>query len=197
MLRSVLFLLMALPALAGFSNPVQRVQLSHGQNEVTLVFQADSAIRRAKPHCDCTTVRTEGNRLIARVDTSGFAGEVEKTIDATTADGRTTRLTMRFSMPEAIIFSARTLQWSIGAPATPRTLRITIPAGSPVRNVTEAALSGSDFDYDPRRGSRDGEFTVTVTPKSTARRAMNRLIIETDSQDPRYARYVIYLRVKP
>ncbi|MDO5464419.1 MAG: hypothetical protein Q4F40_05755 [Akkermansia sp.] len=196
MWRVALCLLTAVPALAGFSKTTQSVKLGYGQNEVKLVFTADTDIRRAKPHCDCTEVDIEGNRLVATVDTSKFEGQVEKTIDATTADGKTTRLTMRFTVPAAVQLSTRTLQWRVGAPATPQTLRITLPSGSPVRGVTEAALSGSDFDYDPRKGKRPGEFTVTVTPKSTARRVLNRLIIETDSADPRFSRYIIYLQVK-
>ena len=44
--------------------------------------------------------------------------------------------------------------------------------------------------------SRPGEFTVTVTPKSTAKRTLNRLMIDTDSTDPRFARCIIYLQVK-
>lgn len=196
MWRVALCLLTAVPALAGFSKTTQSVKLGYGQNEVKLVFTADTDIRRAKPHCDCTEVDIEGNRLVATVDTSKFEGQVEKTIDATTADGKTTRLTMRFTVPAAVQLSARNLQWRVGAPATPQTLRITLPAGSPVRNVTEAALSGEDFNYDPRKGKRPGEFTVTVTPKSTAKRVLNRLIIETDSTDPRFSRYIIYLQVK-
>lgn len=196
MWRVALCLMSALPALAGFSKTTQSVKLGYGQNEVQLVFTADADIRRAKPHCDCTEVDIQGKRLVATVDTSKFEGEVEKTIDATTADGKTTRLTMRFTVLPAVQLSARTLQWRVGAAATPQTLRISLPAGSPVRSVTEAALSGEDFNYDPRKGKRPGEFTVTVTPKSTAKRVLNRLIIETDSPDPRFSRYIIYLQVK-
>lgn len=196
MWRALLYPLAALPAIAGFSQPEQAVKLRCGQKSVELSFVADTAIRRAKPHCDCTTTRIQGNRLIALVDTSTFEGKVEKTIDATTADGQTTRLTMRFDMPPAVLLSTRSMQWKVGAPATPQTLRISLPQGSPVRTVTRASLSGTDFDYDPRKGKRPGEFTVTVTPHSTAARALNRLIIETDSADPRFARYIIYLQVK-
>lgn len=196
MWRSLLYLAAALPALAGFSKPVQEVQLTHGRNSVSLTFEADSDIRKAKPHCDCTEVQLQGKRLIAHVDTSKFEGKVEKTIDATTADGKTTRLTMRFTVPEALSLSARSLQWKVGGAATPQVLRIRIPAGSPVKSVTEASLSGEAFRYDPRKGKRPGEFTVTITPISTAKRALNRLLIHTDSTDPRFARYIIYLQVK-
>ncbi len=194
--RGLLFLLTALTACADFRQPVRTIPLDYGQKLVTLSFRADSPIRRARPNCDCTSVEIKGQQLDVRVDTSGFDGEVEKTIDATTADGRTTRLVMRFRMPPALILSTKTLRWQRGAAASPATLRLTIPAGSPITRVTEASLSGSDFDYDPRKGSNPREFHVIVTPKSTARRLLNRLIITTDSPDPRYRNYIIYLQVK-
>ena len=196
MWRVLAFLSVALPAIAGFSKPVQNVQLAHGQNSVTLIFEADRPIRKAKAHCDCTRTRIESNRLLATVDTSKFDGKVAKTIDATTDDGRTTRLTMNFTVPAALVLSARTLQWKVGSAVKAQTLRMTIPKGSPIGTVTEAALSGEAFDYSPRLGKRPGEFSVIVTPKSTAQRVLNRLIVETDSKDPRFARYIIYLRVK-
>lgn len=196
MWRTLLYLSVALPALAGFSKSEHSVLLKCGQKSTEVVFRADMAIRRAKPHCDCTKTYIQGNQLIAKVDTSTFEGKVEKTIDATTADGKTTRLTMRFDMPPAVQLSARSLLWKIGGPTTPQTLKISLPSGSPVHSVTQASLSGEDFNYDPRKGKRPGEFTVTITPKSTAKRTLNRLIIETDSPDPRFARYVVYLQVK-
>jgi hypothetical protein len=157
-----------------------------------LTGTAVKAVRVGEDGCE---VDIEGKRLVATVDTSKFEGQVEKTIDATTADGKTTRLTMRFTVPPAVQLSARNLQWRVGAPVTPQTLRITLPAGSPVRNVTEAALSGEDFNYDPRKGKRPGEYSVTVTPKSTAKRLRNRLVIKMESADPRFSQRIIYLRV--
>ena len=196
MLRSLLFLLTALTACADFRQPVRTIPLDYGQKQVTLTFVADSPIRRATPNCDCTSIEIQGQQLEVRVDTSGFDGEVEKTIDATTADGRTTRLVMCFRVPPALVLSTKTLRWQRGAAANPVTLRLTIPKGSPITQVTEASLSGNAFDYDPRKGSNPREFLVIVTPKSTDRRLLNRLIITTDSADPRYRNYIIYLQVK-
>ena len=71
-LITALVFALAGPALAGFAQPTQAVKLSYGQQQTTLVFEADSAITKAKPHCDCTTVSFSGNKLTAVVDTSDF-----------------------------------------------------------------------------------------------------------------------------
>lgn len=185
------------PARAGFAQPVQPVQLAFGQKEAEIVFTADSPVKHAKALCECTSLRVEGSKLIARVDTGAFSQDVDKQIDATTADGVTTRLTMRFVVPQALSVSARSLIWKVGQPPMPQTLRIRIPKGSPVHSVAEAALSGEAFDYTPRIVKEGAEYAVDITPKSSAKKALNRLIIKTDSADSRYAAYIIYLSIQP
>lgn len=187
----------ALPLMAAFPQPVQEVPLSYGQKEAVVVFEADRPIRRAKSLCDCTKVSYEGARVIARVDTSGFTQSADKQLEATTTDGTTTRLTMRLQVPQAVLLSARSLIWKQGSAAAPQQLRITIPKGSPVRTVAEAALSGEDFDYVPRVVKAGAEYTVSITPRSTAKKTLNRLIIKTDHPDLRYAQYIIYLSIQP
>ena len=194
-LITALVFALAGPALAGFAQPTQAVKLSYGQQQTTLVFEADSAITKAKPHCDCTTVSFSGNKLTAVVDTSDFDTSVDKTISVTTADGKQTTLTMKFDVPQAVIFSPASLIWKVGESPTPKVLRITVPAGSPVKSLKEAGLEGDDFIYDAAKGKRKGEYTVTVTPKSTAKRLRNRLVIKMDSSDPRFSQRIILVRV--
>lgn len=193
----IVALLASPPALAAFLQPTQQVKLSYGQKQATVVFETDgSAITKAKAHCDCTTLNNEGTRLIATVDTGKFDAKVDKTIDATTSDGKTTRLTMRFEVPPAIILSARSLQWKVGSQTSPKVLSIMLPKGSPVRGIKDAGLNGKDFDYIPQTVTKGREYTITVTPLSTAKPTLNRLVIKTDSTDPRYAQQIIYLQVK-
>lgn len=192
-----LFLAFSLPALASFSKPLQHIKLEYGQNSATVVFESNgAAISKVKSLCDCTTTAFTGSKLTVRVDTSKFDQSVDKQLDVTTTDGKKTRLTMRFEVPQAIILSARSLVWQRGAAPTPQVLRITLPKGSPVQDVTEAAISGDDFVFTPSKGKSKREFLVTVAPKSTAKKAFNRLIIKTSSSDPRYAGLIIYLQVR-
>lgn len=193
----IFLILLGAPALAGFPQPTQQVKLSYGQQQATVVFATDgSAITKAKAHCDCTTLKNEGAKLIAQVDTSQFEGKVSKTIDATTADGKTTRLTMQFDVPPAIVLSARSLQWKVGSKPTPKVLSIKLPKGSPVKDVRDAGLSGDSFDYRPQVITKGREYSITVTPLSTQKAVLNRLVIKTDSSDPRYAQQIIYLQVR-
>lgn len=185
-----------LPAWAGVPQPEQSVSLVYGQKSATVVFKADSAIKRAKPLCECTTVSFSGNTLTAKVDTSEFDRSVDKQIEVTTADGKTTKVTMHFNVPPAIVFSANSFQWKKGAAATPQTLRITIPKGSPVSELVEAGLSGEAFDFQTKRIKAGVEYAVTITPLSTAKPVLNRLVIKTKSTDPRFSQFIIYLQVK-
>lgn len=193
----ILPLLLTAPALAGFPQSTQQVKLNYGQQKATMVFTTDgSAVTKAKAHCDCTTLQREGTRLIAEVDTSKFEGKVSKTIDATTADGKTTRLTMQFDVPPAIILSARSLQWQVGCKPIPKVLTITLPKGSPVKGINDAGLNGEAFDYRPQTVIKGREYRITVTPLSTAKPVLNRLVIKTDSTAPRYSQQIIYLQVR-
>lgn len=176
---------------------MQTVKLTCGQKRATVVFETDgTAIRKTKPLCDCTTLETRGTKLVAEVDTSTFDVPVDKQIDVTTSDGLTTRLTMHFEVPPAIVLSSRSLVWQRGAEPTPQVLTITLPEGSPIRGIKDAGLSGDNYDFVPETVARGREYRITVTPKSTAKGNLERLVIKTDCSDPRYAQRLIYLQVK-
>ncbi len=191
-------LLLPLPAFAGFAQTQQTVKLSYGQKAVTVVFETQdgSTVTKARPLCDCTTVKKEGTRLVAEVDTSDFDAPVDKQIEVTTSDGQKSTLTMRFDVPLAVIFSSPSLVWKKGSAPTPQVFRITLPEGSPVRGLRSADLSGEDFDYQTSTVRKGREYTVTVTPKSTDKRAFNRLVIKMEASDPRFSQRILYLRVQ-
>ena len=189
--------ILTLPAMAGFKNTTQVVPLKSGQQSATVVFETTGEeIEEAEPHCDCTKVQVKGTRLTAVVDTRTFDRDVEKTIAAETEEGGEVTLRMQFKVPQAIQFSARSLVWKRGAAPAPQVLRITLPKGSPITHITDAALSGDAFDYIPKVVKKGREYTVTCTPRSTAKATLNRLVLTTNSTDPRYQRQIIYLQVK-
>ena len=197
MKKILLPLLCTLPAMAAFKSTTQVVPLKFGQESATIVFETTGEeIDDAEPHCDCTKVQVKGPRLTAVVDTRTFDRDVEKTIAAETVDGEEVTLRMQFRVPQAMQLSARSLVWKRGATPTPQVLRITLPKGSPITRIADAALSGDAFDYSPKVVKRGKEYSVTITPRSTAKAALNRLVLTTDSPDPRYHRQIIYLQVK-
>lgn len=186
--------LFLLPAI--FLNPVQKVPLTFGQREAVVVFDADTEIKAARSLCECTKVSIDKKKLIARVDVSGFAQDAKKEIEATTTDGKKVRLTMDIRVPQAIEINTRTLIWKTGAKAEARDVRVKIPAGSPVKKLSGADLSGDAFDYKAIIVKAGEEYCVRVYPKDTRKPVLNRLIIRTDSKDPRYAAYIVYLSVQ-
>ena len=141
-------------------------------------------------------MQVKGTRLTAVVDTRTFDRDVEKTIAAETDDGEEVTQRMQFRVPQAMQLSARSLVWKRGAAPAPQVLRITLPKGSPITHIADAALSGDAFAYSPKVVKRGKEYSVTITPRSTAKAALNRLVLTTDSTDPRYHRQIIYLQVK-
>ena len=195
--RLLLPILLALPVAAAFKSTTQVVPLKFGQQSATIVFETTGEqIDEAEPHCDCTKVTIEGRKLTAVVDTRTFDRDVEKTIAAETEDGTEATLRMQFRVPQAILLSARSLTWKRNAAPTPQVLRITLPKGSPITHITNAALSGEAFDYTPRVVRKGSEYTVSITPHSTAKAVLNRLVLTTDSTDPRYRQHIIYLQVR-
>lgn len=193
----ILPLLLALPVAAGFKSTTQVVPLKFGQQSVRVLFETTGdEIDDAEAHCDCTSLDVDDTRITADVDTRTFDRDVEKTITAEMENGEEVTLRMQFKVPRALQLSARSLVWKRGSAATPQVLRITLPAGGPITHITDAALSGDAFDYAPKVVKRGREYTVTITPRSTAKAALNRLVLTTDSADPRYHRQIIYLQVK-
>ena len=197
-MKTIVFaIILPLPVLAAFKTPTQIVPLQFGQQSATVVFETSGEqIEEAEPHCDCTKVKVSGSRLTAVVDTRTFDRDVEKTIAAETADGNEVTLRMQFRVPQAMQLSARSLVWKRNSAPVPQVLRITLPKGSPITHISDASLSGDAFDYSPKVVKRGSEYTVTLTPRSTAKPALNRLVLTTDSPDPRYHRQIIYLQVK-
>ncbi len=190
--------LLPLPALAGFTQPVQSVKLDYGQKATVVTFDTGdgTTITKARPLCDCTTLSFNGSRLTAKVDTSNFDAPVDKQIEATTSDGRRTTLTMRFDVPLAVVINTPSLVWRQGSAPSPQEFLIRIPKGSPVKGLLDAGISGDDFDFSARTIKPGAEYAVAVTPRSTAKRCLNRLVIKMDSSDPRFSQRILYLQVK-
>ncbi len=188
----------ALPALGGFAQTEQRVKLAPAQRAVTVTFRtADgSRVTKASPDCSCTTVQLEGSRVVAQVDTSTFDAPITKRIHAETSDGRKSTLVMHFEVPQAVIISPASLVWERNAAPTPQEFRISLPKGSPICGLVSAGISGEDFDFSTRTISPGREYAVSITPRSTARRCMNRLVLKMDGPDPRYQQRILYIRVR-
>lgn len=193
----VLFLLAFCPlAQAQFATPAIKYNLKHGQEWQNFTFIADAPISSAKPNCDCTTAEIDGNVLVAKVNVKDFTEDTERTISVRMKDGRKCTVWLYFGVPKAINFSATTLAWERGAAATPQSFHVSVPKGSPITKIAEVGISGSDFDMATVANHKKKTYDITITPLSTAKKVMNRLVIKTQSSDERSKQYILYLRVK-
>ena len=191
-------LLLAPAARAQFAEPHLGDKLAFGQKSTQLIFVADAPIKRAKPNCDCTTVHLAGDnkqQLVANVDVTSFDKDTSRHIDVWMEDGRKTRVHMSFVVPQAVILSAKSLKWARNSTPTPQTLTLQLPQGSPVTALKDASLVGEDFSYETKAVKAGSQYRLTITPRNTAKKALNRLYINTVSRDPQHARLIIYLKV--
>lgn len=197
-LLSLTLLMLTLSPLAEaqFAVPAIKYNLQHGQEWQNFTFTADAPIASAKPNCDCTTTEISGNILVAKVNVKDFTEDTERTISVKMKDGRKCTVWVCFGVPKAINFSATTLAWERGAAATPQVFSVSIPKDSPISKLEEVGISGSDFDMVTQANHKAKTYEITVTPLSTAKKVMNRLVIKTQSSDERSKQYILYLRVK-
>lgn len=202
----------ALNAELQFPQTTLREQISPQQQTLQTAFTFKNTgsepvtITRIKPHCECTKAAVEGGRdtvapgasgrLLLNIDTKTFTGTVMKDVSVTTSDGKTRRLTVAVSVPESITVTPKGLSWKQGGAATPKTVTITLAPNCPF-HLKQASLVGDAFHYDTHALVPNKRFSVTVTPKSTQNKIINRLLIVTDSSDPRYARIPVFLSIHP
>ena len=66
------------------------------------------------------------------------------------------------------------------------------PASAPAASPRLLRPSGAAPAAAPKLKSASGK---TITPKSTAKRARNTLVLKMESTDPRFSQRLIYLRV--
>jgi hypothetical protein len=66
---------------------------------------------------------------------------------------------------QVIQISPTTLQWAVGGPLTPQTITLSIPGNQSVVSGVTTSGTGNNATVQPGSG---GQYTVTVTPGSTA-----------------------------
>ncbi len=174
----------------------QTVKLPFKHSRAQFVFESTSPITYAKAHCECTTLKVEGKKIIATVDTTIFDQDAFRTISIRTQEGKSQTLTMRFVVPQALTLSAKSLRWARGSAPKAQSLRLRIPQGSPITALTEAGLKGKEFHYELKTHKKGRDYEIIITPLSCNKKVLNRLVIKTNASDPRYKQFIIYLQVK-
>ena len=193
-----------------FKETVVPVKVAPAQDSITAAFPFTNTsgvpvtISKISVSCDCTTAGVRDNKLTyapgesgtvtAVMKTGNFSGTVDKDMTVH-ANGSAYKLVIRAQIPDIIRMEPRKLEWTKGAPATPKTIHITISKELPV-NLTTVDLTGDAFDYEPVTVQKGKEYKIIVTPKSTDKPAFNTIGVRTDSTVPRYKRQMGFLTIK-
>ena len=143
-----------------FKEMVVPVKVAPAQDSITAAFPFTNTsgvpvtISKINVSCDCTTAGVTDNKLTyapgesgtvtAVMKTGNFSGTVDKDMTVH-ANGSAYKLVIRAQIPDIIRMEPRKLEWTKGAPATPKTIHITISKELPV-NLTTVDLTGDAFD---------------------------------------------------
>lgn len=193
-----------------FKETVVPVKVAPAQDSITAAFPFTNTsgvpvtISKISVSCDCTTAGVRDNKLTyapgesgtvtAVMKTGNFSGTVDKDMTVH-ANGSAYKLVIRAQIPDIIRMEPRKLEWTKGAPATPKTIHITISKELPV-NLTTVDLTGDAFDYEPVTVQKGKEYKIIVTPKSTDKPAFNTIWVRTDSTVPRLQTAMGFLTIK-
>ncbi len=201
-MKRLLLSLASLPLLGSVilaAEPAHEVKLDWARSPLILVRKLDAPIKSAKSNCDCMDADIGGenkNELRIHVESSVFIEDSVRALHVEMEDGSKRELAYEFIVPIALKLSSPSLLWERGQAATAKTLRISIPQGSPITRLEDAAMDKENFHLSTKTLKAGSEYEITLTPKQTDKAQLVRLIISTDSPYAHYKKYLVYLRVK-
>lgn len=195
-MRAVLFLLLmvvSLPAAdLAFVQETVSLTPTAGADSVTARFAFSNAgtspltITALEASCGCTTVDLEKRlyqpgekgEIMVTFDLTGLSGAQDKTVQVHHDRGAMILLHFKVVLPEAPTVTPTFLTWKVGEAASAQESVITMAAGVNERAV-EVTTSSPDVAGTLARRA-DGNWTLTVTPVSTASATNVMLKITTD-----------------
>lgn len=146
-------------------------------------------IKEVKTSCGCTTAS-----LAKKTYAPGERGEISATMTLPTEGGTrkksiyvhtddpqnpTYTLSISGSTPAYLALSARSLQWNLNDPLTPKSLVLSAGTERAVK-ITKLTVAPAEFEIALETIEEGREYKVTVTPSSTARVRYGVVNIETD-----------------
>jgi len=173
-----------------------------GEKEVVAQFRYENkgtkqvTFKNLKSTCGCTVASLKKNEvepgekgeITATFSIGGRTGLQHKAVMVETDDPEqpTLNLQLHVYIPEALSMQPSFVYWQTGEEPKPKT--ITIKAGEGVA-ISKLDVSSSipDFTTKVKRGSKDGEFLVSVQPKNTAQALTATLTIKPDYPKTLYA----------
>jgi hypothetical protein len=126
-----------------------------------------------------------------------FVGRHEKFVVVQTDDPaqREWVITFVLDVPEVVGIEPRSVQWYVGDEAAPKDLVIKISGEQEIKVLRATAMRENAIDLSLKEIKPGREYTVKVTPKSTADIMLGGIKIETDSKILKYQRQVAFFSI--
>lgn len=195
-----------------FDHKTIEVKVQPREDIITVVFPFKNVsgvpvkLGKIVSTCDCTNGTYQGSKntlapgekdaVEVSMQTGSFSGTVQKEMTVHALDSEY-KLTIKAVIPRIVEIVPKKLEWKQGEAATPKKITIKIDDRQLPLKLKTVSLEGDDFDYSPVTIKAGKEYQIIVTPKSTAAKSFNSIWIVTDSDIPRYSRFLGALTVKP
>lgn len=153
-------------------------------------------IKNVKTSCGCTVASLKKNdvapgekgEITATFNIGGRTGLQHKAVMVETDDTEQPQLNLQLNVyiPEEVSMQPAFVYWETGEAPKPK--NIVIKAGEGIA-ITKLDVSSStrDFETKVKKGSKEGEFVVSVQPKSTDQLVNSTLTIKPDYPKTLYA----------
>ena len=142
-----------------------------------------------------TYLAGEAGKGKAEFKIGSFVGQHEKVITVTTDDPQQEEWIIPFlvDIPEVVSIEPKNVQWWLNEEAAPKPITVKM-TGEPMK-ITQITSTRESVDFTWKEVTPGKEYTITVTPKSTAEVVIGALKIETDSKIPKYARQLAFFSI--
>lgn len=141
----------------------------------------------------------EGGIIRAEFELSALSGVVEKPValrlNGDKEDEPSVTLLTRITVPVLVNVEPKTLTWTIGDEAKPKTVTITMNHSEPIR-VTELSSADKRFSQELKTIEEGKKYEIVVTPQAPDAPAMGVVHIETDCKLTRHRSQRIFMVVR-
>ncbi len=138
----------------------------------------------------------EAGKGKAEFKIGSFTGQHEKIITVTTDDPAQPEWIIPFlvDIPEVVSIEPKNVQWWLNEDPSPKPITVKMTGTDPMK-ITNITSTREAVGFTWKEITPGREYTVTVTPKSTAEVIIGALKLETDSKIPKYARQLAFFSI--
>jgi len=125
-------------------------------------------------------------KINAKLLTKGLRGKVRKSLHVKFIASGAVELTGEVEIPEALLYSERTLHWTVSESPQPKQVDIIIQSKTPLR-VLSVSNNDPTFSCELKTIEAGQRYQIVITPQETKTARVCVMQVRTDSKDPRDA----------